>query len=313
MIEPRDDHPHEVGDEPAWSESTYFNFHDPKSGLAGFTRIGQRPNEGTADATLFLFLPDGGAVAVLEREARNEMADAGSVGGVTHERRVALERWRLRCAAKGLGVSSAADMQVGGTARAGAVVGVEADVGFVACMPPFGTSGRTQRTEEASAAAAAIAAGHFEQSCRVRGTVRIGNRAYRIDGLGLRDRSWGPRDWSVPWGWRWFSMPFSEDLAIGVHSVMLPGREVQAGWAWRDGRTIKMASFTLDTTFEGKVHRSLAIEATDVEGRVYRVTGEVSSVIPLQIGSTRVNEGLTRFTLDNGSEATGIAEYLDNT
>jgi hypothetical protein len=312
VIETRDDAPHEVGPEPAWSESTYFNFHDRKSGLAGFSRIGQRPNEGTADATLFLFLPGRGAVAVLEREARKDVSNA-PVGGLTHERRVELERWRLRCSAKGLGFAHAADLAVGGEGRAGSVVAVDADLGFVACMPPFGTSGRNRRSEDADASAAAVAAGHFEQACRVRGRINIGDARFDVDGLGLRDRSWGPRDWSVPWGWRWFSMPFSEDFAIGVHTVLFPGREVQAGWVWRDGRTIKMTGFTLDTTFEGKFHRSLTIEATDFEGSVYRIAGDVGPVIPLQIGSTRVHEGLTTFRLDDGREATGIAEYLDNT
>jgi len=313
VIEPRDDHPHPRGAEPAWSESTYFNFHDPSSGLAGFTRIGQRPNEGSADATLFLFLPGGGAVAVLEREARKEVSLA-AVGGLMHEHRVDLERWRVRCGAKGLGVAHAADVDIGGQpSRAGSVVSVDADLEFTACMPPFGTSGRSRRSAEAAASAAAVAAGHFEQACRVRGSVTLGDTRFDVDGLGLRDRSWGPRDWSVPWGWRWFSMPFSTDFAIGVHTVLFPGREVQAGWVWRDGRTIKMTGFTLDTTFEGKHHRSLTIEATDAEGRVYKIAGDVGPVIPLQIGSTRVREGLTRFKLDDGHEATGIAEYLDNT
>lgn len=312
MIEQRDDHPHEIGPEPAWSESTYFNFHDPSSGLAGFTRIGQRPNEGTADATLFLFLPGGGAVAVLERREQNDVAEIPRVGGIAHEPSKELESWRVRCSSKGLGVARAEGLDVKSEATR-SVVAVDASLSFTASMPPFGTSGRRRRTAEAATAAAAVAAGHFEQACRVRGTVSVGELAFDVDGLGLRDRSWGPRDWSVPWGWRWFSMPFSEEFAVGVHSVMFPGREVQAGWVWRDGRTIKMDGFELDTTYEGPIHRSLRIEAKDVEGGSYKIAGEVGPVIPLQIGATKVREGLTTFTLDDGRTAVGLAEYLDNT
>jgi hypothetical protein len=313
VIEPRDDHPHARGGEPTWSESTYFNFHDPSSGLAGFSRIGFRPNEGTADATLFLFLPGGGAVAVLEREQTTDLPEDVRVGGVAHVRTGELERWGLRCHEKGIGVARAGDMDFAAEpSRAGSVVAVTADLDFTACMPPFGTSGRNRRTPEAAASAAAVAAGHFEQACRVRGDVRVGDASFSVDGLGVRDRSWGPRDWSAPWGWRWFSMPFSEDFAIGVHSVLFPGREVQAGWVWRDGRTIKMTGFTLDTTYEDRFHRAVKIDATDAEGERYAIAGEVGAVIPLKIGSTRVNEGLTRFTLGDRA-ATGIAEYLDNT
>ena len=312
MIEPRDDHPHPPGAEPAWSESTYFNFHDPSSGLAGFTRIGFRPNEGTADATLFLFLPGGGAIALLEKQDRRDIPEEIRVGGVRHERREELARWVVRSDGKGLGVAHAGDVDVGKAPRIGAVVEVEADLEFIACMPPFGTSGRRVRSAAAAASAAAVAAGHFEQACRVRGEVWVGDATFVVDGLGLRDRSWGPRDWSAPWGWRWFSIPFGEDLAIGVHSVIFPGREVQAGWVWRDGRTIKMTEFTLDTVYADRVHRSLTIDATDEEGRAYAIAGEVGPVIPLQIGTTRVNEGLTRFRMGD-RESTGIAEYLDNT
>jgi hypothetical protein len=313
VIEPRDDHPHARGSEPAWSESTYFNFHDPSSGLAGFTRIGFRPNEGTADSTLFLFLPGGGAVAVLSKESSSEIPAEARVGGVAHLLGDELKRWRVTCQEKGLGVAHAGFVDItGDVPSVGAVLSVRADLDFTAVMPPFGTSGRNRRSADAEASAAAVAAGHFEQACRVRGSVKIGDALFDVDGLGLRDRSWGPRDWSAPWGWRWFSMPFSDDFAIGVHSVLFPGREVQAGWAWRDGRTIKMTGFTLDTTYEGDVHRSLRIEATDAEGKTYKIAGEVGPVIPLTIGTTRVNEGLTRFSCGD-RETNGIAEYLDNT
>ena len=312
MIEPRDDHPHPRGSEPAWSESTYFNFHDPSSGLAGFSRIGFRPNEGTADGTMFLFLPGGGAVAVLEQQQRRNLSEEVRVGGVRHERREELARWRLAVDAKGLGVAHAGDVEMGKGSRVGAVVEVDVQLEFVAFMPPFGTSGRNRRGADAAASAAAVAAGHFEQACRVRGEVWVGDATFVVEGLGLRDRSWGPRDWSAPWGWRWFSMPFADDFAIGVHSVVFPGREVQAGWVWRDGRTIKMTEFSLETTYEDRVHRALTIDATDAEGERYAIAGEVGSVIPLKIGTTRVNEGLTRFHLGD-REAVGIAEYLDNT
>ena len=313
MIEPRDDHPHDKGTEPAWSESTYFNFVDDATGLAGFSRIGFRPNEGTADATLFLFLPEGGAVAFLEREPQRDIPEDARVGGIGHERLADLGRWRVHARGKGLAVARADAVDISGApSRAGVVIDVRADLAFDAWMPPFGTSGRNRRSADAAASASAVAAGHFEQAGRVHGSVRAGDVVFAVDGAGLRDRSWGPRDWSAPWSWRWFSIPFGEDLAIGVHSVLFPGREVQAGWAWRDGRTIKMKGFELDTTYEGTFHRSLTIDATDVEGETYAIHGEVLSVIPLAIGGTRVHEGLTRFRM-NGRETTGIAEYLDNT
>lgn len=315
MIEPRDDHPHPVGSEPAWSESYYFNFSDPTTGLAGFTRIGFRPNEGTAEGNLFLFLPEGGAVAVMNRERSTDNPEAVAVAGLRYGRGFDLKRWIVECSGSAIAVERAADLDIAeteGRSAGGRIVRVQIALSYVAFMPPFGTSGRTRRTEDAEAAAAVIAAGHFEQACRVNGVVKLGNRRFEVKGIGVRDKSWGPRDWGAVWGWRWFSMPFDRDLALGVHSLILPGREVQAGWVWRDHRLVKVKGFTLDTEFDGRFHRAMRIVAVDVEGTKYEVEGNVRSVIPLRIGSTRVAEGLTEFRTD-GRTGIGIAEYLDNT
>lgn len=315
MIEPQDDHPHPVGSEPAWSESYYFNFSDPTTGLAGFTRIGFRPNEGQADGNLFLFLPEGGAVASLNRTSNKENPETVAVGGLRYERGFDLKRWIVECSGPAIAVAHAADLDIAetrGRSAGGKIVPTRIALSYVATMPPFGTSGRTRRTDDAESAAQAVAAGHFEQVCRVNGSVKVGDRRFEVKGIGVRDKSWGPRDWSIPWGWRWFSIPFDRDLAIGVHAIMLPGREVQAGWVWRDQRTIKMTRFTLDTDYDGRFHRAVRIAAEDADGNRYAIEGAVRSVIPLRIGSTRVAEGLTDFSMD-GRTATGIAEYLDNT
>ena len=317
MIEPRDDHHHQAGPEPAWSESWYFNFYDPASRIGGFTRIGLRPNEQYADGNLIVFLPSGGAAAVLNREERTTNAPPVKVGSVSYERVSELSHWRILCGGPGLAFSRAEDFDIarpreGGMPQAtGRVLDVGVDLDFRATMPPFGTSGRTRRSAGAEAAAAAVAAGHFEQAGAVTGHLRVGDLRVSVDGVGVRDKSWGPRDWSAPWAWRWFSMPFGPDLAFGVHTVVLAGREVQAGWVWRDGRTIKVEGFSLDTSYDGRFHRSLVIEAEDAEARRYRIEGAVRSIVPLRYGSTRINEGLTEFSLA-GRTTTGIAEYLDN-
>ncbi len=52
-----DENMHAVGDDPAWSESYYFNFIDPVTKLGMFTRMGFRPGNGWADALHVLYLP----------------------------------------------------------------------------------------------------------------------------------------------------------------------------------------------------------------------------------------------------------------
>src|SRR5207342_2815433 len=62
VADPADELFHPVGEHPAWSESYYFNFVDPETGVGAFTRMGFRPNDGWADALHAVYLP-GGRVA----------------------------------------------------------------------------------------------------------------------------------------------------------------------------------------------------------------------------------------------------------
>ena len=75
------------------------------------------------------------------------------------------------------------------------------------------------------------AQGHFEQTGRVTGTIRLGDERWDVNGYGVRDKSWGPRTWQAPSGsaakaagpdrgragcfLNWFSMNFGADLALG--------------------------------------------------------------------------------------------------
>src|SRR5512147_2580950 len=55
-MNPIDERMHPVRDEPAWSESYYFNFVDPDTKLAMFTRMGFRPGDGWADGLHVVYL-----------------------------------------------------------------------------------------------------------------------------------------------------------------------------------------------------------------------------------------------------------------
>ena len=47
LLGPSHDLAHQVGDDPAWSESYYFNAYAPETDAGFFARIGIRPNAGT--------------------------------------------------------------------------------------------------------------------------------------------------------------------------------------------------------------------------------------------------------------------------
>ena len=58
-LSPEDDFTHPLGPEPNFNESMYFNFFDRSRSLGGFVRLGNRANEGQAEMTVCLYLPDG--------------------------------------------------------------------------------------------------------------------------------------------------------------------------------------------------------------------------------------------------------------
>ena len=58
-VKPEDEYTHPLGSETNFNESMYFNFFDQKEAIGGFIRLGNRANEGRAEMTVTLYLPDG--------------------------------------------------------------------------------------------------------------------------------------------------------------------------------------------------------------------------------------------------------------
>ena len=90
------DFAHPVEGDSAWSESYYFNAYCPVADAGLFTRIGVRPNEGTMDVGLSVWLPNDELAHVVAVREQKEMVDSGlDVGGVRYERIEPLKTWRL--------------------------------------------------------------------------------------------------------------------------------------------------------------------------------------------------------------------------
>jgi hypothetical protein len=75
---------HELGPEPNFNESMYFNCFDAVTRVGGFFRLGNRPNEGTGEMTICLYLPDG-RVAFMFRRPRVTTNEAFDAAGLRFE------------------------------------------------------------------------------------------------------------------------------------------------------------------------------------------------------------------------------------
>ncbi len=326
--DPADELFHPVGDHAAWSESYYFNFVDPTTGLGAFTRMGFRPNDGWADALHAVYLPDGRVAFTYGR--RTDLTPAvvetlgpvdPAVGNLTLRRGEAFRRWDIVYSGESQLMADPTVMLAATKDRPegwSTAAHLEMDVAFHATTDPHYAVGGAQ--------------GHFEQTGRVRGTVRVGAEEWQVDGFGVRDKSWGPRTWQAPSGsaakeagpaavehgcfLNWFSMNFGADLALGgACGRTADGSFRGKGWIQRGAETLDLDDVTITTVFDPTnplLHQTVQLHAVDSRGEAIVVDGTVLSICPTKIprrdGVTFVNEGLARFET-GGRVGFGIAEH----
>lgn len=311
-----DDLQHPVQSSAAWSESYYFNFYDASRRTGGFTRIGIRPNEGTMDGVVVLFLPGGGmALAHHVREQRSNTDDI-DVGGLRFDLVEPLARWRVTFAGLALMLaepSRLTDPSALGDQRPGELV---FDLAFEALSPAVAGGVEKVAEQEAARAGETVAFGHFEQAGRFTGTVTVDGQACPFAGYGNRDKSWGPREWQAPRYWRWFSANFGDDLAFGGARVGSAARDVAAGWRWASGQEpspITAVEVTSDLAADGFTHVRTVLDLLDSDGGRHHLEGEVLHIVPLPSGRdgvrTLVNEAVVRWTYGERT-GYGISEYL---
>jgi hypothetical protein len=299
------DFAHPVEGDAAWSESYYFNGYDPASDCGLFTRIGVRPNEGTMDVGLSVWLPGGAGIAnVRGVRSCTEMTDADlSVGGVTYAREAPLRTWRLT------GADVPSD-----------VGPLSLDLTFSALTPAIGVDGQGSSGASGAASsstAASVGKGHLEQAGRWSGWVGLDGERWMFgdEARGNRDKSWGPRKWGGPQMWRWFSINVGDDAHFGGIRIGTPAGDLHRGWVWRDGEATSIREWDVRSELadDGLTHRVSHVRATDKRDRVHELRADVLRVagLPQRHGDRRtiVNEGLARWSYE-GKTGHGIAEYL---
>jgi hypothetical protein len=302
---------HPVEPDRAWSESYYFNCYDPTIDCGFFSRIAVRPNEGTIDAHFGLWMPNGDVAHVRHERQQTAMTDTHlEVDGVSYDCLEPMQEWRLR-------VNSPAFVQHLGGNKGPDSVELNVDVTFRALTPPIGVDGQgSQQAGAASSTSASVGKGHFEQAGRWEGSITIdGDTVELADARGNRDKSWGPRSWSGPLMWRWFSINISDDIHFGGIRIGTDGGDLHRGWVWRDGRATSVAEWKLRTELadDELTQKVVHLTVIDKAGRSHELLGELLRVASLPRkgprGVTLVNEGLALWTYD-GQTGSGIAEYL---
>lgn len=290
-----------AGPEEQWSDSFYFGGGDG-AGLALYTRIGRRPNEGTAEGALGMWLPGQGFFLTFARVAPVAEVAAGPLG---FDCLAPLVTWEIRFAGPGRLWERAEHLA---TARdAYRTVTAEVALRFTAWGDPLSFE---------AGLAEGVATDHYEQPGSLAGTLVVDGRRHPLAGRGMRDHSWGVRDWQrVPY-WRWFGFVADPDNFIVLNNVGLAGGgETAGGFMMRDGEIAPIASCETDSELDPELgaQRTFTARAADTRGRSTTLTGRALEVAPLRQRRdgrlTHVNEALTAYEWED-RRGTGISEYL---
>ena len=317
---------HAVGSDPAWSESYYFNFVDPETRVGMFTRMGFRPGNGWADGLHAIYLPGKRILFTYGRRDIGEDITAYDGDLAAGDLRITCidphKRWRIDYDGPAQDIPNGEILLTRSKERP--------DGWFT---PGRLTMSLTFDCLTEPHYAAKGEKGHFEQSGHVTGEIRVGGESWQVNGYGVRDKSWGPRDWGA--GSRdndtttttaapavgptpfvnWLSMHFGDHAALGGSAFRHKDGVIRgAGWLQRDGKSLELTNVVIESTYQADsiLHETVRLTGETSEGEAIVIEGDVLSVCPTKIpmpgGATFVNEGLAEFRWE-GRTGFGIAEH----
>lgn len=293
---------HEVGKDPEWNESFYFNFYDKDRDIFAFMRIGLKGNMNEKAAFCFLMMPDKSILKWKDQAPAedNELR----VGNLRFEKILAEKKWHLT-------FSGPMERQKG---AAVSPESVSFSVDYECLNEVFNyrdcVSGVNEKISQK------IASEHLEQFGRIRGTLAVGTDEYALDGLGERDHSWGVRDWNAPKMWIWLTCQFSEKCALNVTKLVMDAGAVDAGFVHLNGENVALTSVDIETSWDANNEpEGLEMSLKDRNGKTHRVRADFlrEAVVPFTSRDGKslslMHENLARYEMDSQT-GYGVAEYL---
>jgi hypothetical protein len=321
-LEPSDEYMHPLESAKNFNESMYFNFFSPTDRVGGWVRLGNRANEGYAEMTTCIYLPDGRVGFMFSRPEITDN-DAFDAAGMRFDVIEPFEKQRVTYDGKVALLERPLEManpRQAFTENPWVDAAVKLDYRGVSPMwggEPVNDDGSpiTENAEQG------FARGHYEQHVGAHGVVRVADQEWEVDGFGLRDHSWGPRYWQSPWWYRWLTANFGEDFGFMISIITSrDGGQRIGGVVLEDGEYRTIDDAKLETEWRGadSYHQEMRAWAHTAD-RDYEITGSVLSLIPLRnrrqtpdgdMLVTRISEGMTEWRCD-GKVGFGLSEYLD--
>jgi hypothetical protein len=316
-LAPEDEYPHPAGTETNFNESVYTNAFDGKTGVGGWMRVGNRVNEGHAEKSVVLYLPDGRIACAFGRPEISTN-DKFSADGLTVETAEPFRRQQMRYRGEVMlldnGEALRDPKRLFETApRAAAdVLWEHRSANPLHGGVPVDDTVETMYGRDFSL-------GHFNQHTSVSGHVRIGGEAWELTGHGWRDHSWGPRYWSNLFIYRLFLATFDDRnglMLLKIHDKT--GRARSVGAMLIDGVYDEVMDLSIITEWTADLDPETARIGVRTATRSLAIEVERVSTAPLrnrrQDGDThfmtRIAETQCLFRWE-GREAWGMSEYIE--
>ena len=316
ILEPQDEYPHRPDASSNFNESVYTNAFKPDGSVGGWMRLGNRVNEGYAELSVCLYLP-GGRVACQFGRPEIKANERFAAGGLDYDVVEPFKRMTMRYEGDVMLLDDPNLLRnpkrLGEAKRAPASV-VFAHTG----LSPIHGGRPTSPTQE-TMYGRDFSLNHFNQHTRVEGSIRVGAEEWKLDGLGWRDHSWGPRYWQSIYWYRLFIATFPDGRAFMLLKITdKGGRARRVGVILVDGQYEDIVDMDVTTEWseaQDPVRMTLGVRTPT---RRELITGEVLTMAPLrnrrQIGDqtlvSRIAEGYTKFTW-NGAVGYGMTEYIE--
>jgi hypothetical protein len=214
---------HQPATDALWRESYYFNLLG--SDLALETTIGLRPQQGITERMALVFYRDQTLVLIKPERLTEFAPSALQAGVVCYNCVTPLERWQVHITGDFLVLPPGEDQEITSflvevqKGQPAQRVSVALDLDFEGAMPPY---------LYPTGALDFIGSNthHYEQVGRWTGSVHVGDDAiHPVTGLGVRDHSWGTRDWLRAEEWYWVNV-----LDPDEYLVLAYGRTGGENW-----------------------------------------------------------------------------------
>lgn len=221
-----------IQDAPNWSENLMLQVHDGAAGISVWAHWGRMPQRpGIWEAVLTCYLP-GEELLTSRSFGTAPSADSASSGPCGLACIEPLRRWRLTF--HGMARRISTRTATADTVADGPCEPLDIELDFQGIHPPWNAGGHLDGSVWASA--------HLEQAGTIRGRVQRPGTDARVDARGVRDHSYGPRDYSQLRGDTWVSAVTPSGRAAVLLAVWPEeGDPTPMGFTW-DGTDLHQAT-----------------------------------------------------------------------